>query len=224
MSTEARGRPMGLQSAVLRSQHYALRVVADEAGIRLDKFLASHLPDLSRSRLQRLIQEGEVQTSRGQATASWRVQDGEMITVRVPPPRPARPAAQDLPLHILYEDDALLVINKPPGMVVHPAPGHRGGTLVNALLYHGRTVSGIGGEVRPGIVHRLDKDTSGVLLVAKHDHSHRHLAAQLKARQVKRRYITLVRGRMPAPQGTIDAPIGRHPRQRHFSKPAVESQ
>jgi 23S rRNA pseudouridine1911/1915/1917 synthase len=200
--------------AVRGPQHYTLQVSASDAGTRLDKYLVSRLPDLSRSQLQRLIQEGQVHMSHGQATASSRVQEGESITVRVPPPRPARPAAEALPLRIIYEDEALLVIDKPPGMVVHPAPGHHHGTLVNALLFHCRTLSGVGGEVRPGIVHRLDKDTSGVLLVAKHDHSHRHLAAQLKARQLRRRYIALVRGRMPAPRGTIDAPIGRHPRQR----------
>jgi 23S rRNA pseudouridine1911/1915/1917 synthase len=117
-------------------------------------------------------------------------------------------------LQIVYEDDSVLVLNKPPGLVVHPAPGHRSGTLVNALLFHCQTLSGVGGEVRPGIVHRLDKDTSGLLLVAKHDRSHRHLAAQLKARQLRRGYMALVRGVMPASRGTIDAPIGRHPQQR----------
>jgi 23S rRNA pseudouridine1911/1915/1917 synthase len=137
-----------------------------------------------------------------------------MITLDVPPPQPARPVAEAIPLRIVYEDEALLVIDKPPGMVVHPAPGHRHGTLVNALLFHCPTLSGVGGEVRPGIVHRLDKDTSGLLLVAKHDRSHQRLAAQLKARQMQRRYLALVRGRLPTAQGTIDAPIGRHPQQR----------
>jgi 23S rRNA pseudouridine1911/1915/1917 synthase len=195
-------------------QSYTLQVTAREAGTRLDKYLASCLPDLSRAQLQRLIQEGQVHVSPGRATARARVQAGEIITVRVPPPRPARPAAEAIPLRIIYEDEALLVLDKPPGMVVHPAPGHHAGTLVNALLYHCRTLSGVGGEARPGIVHRLDKDTSGVLLVAKHDRSHRHLAAQLKARRLRRRYVALVRGCLPVSQGSIDAPIGRHPRQR----------
>jgi 23S rRNA pseudouridine1911/1915/1917 synthase len=202
------------QPSVLSPQSYTLEVAADEAGIRLDKYLVSHLPDLSRTHIQRLIQAGHVHTSQGQATASYHVHSGEMITLDVPPPLPARPAAEAIPLHIVYEDEALLVINKPPGMVVHPAPGHRYGTLVNALLFHCPTLSGVGGEARPGIVHRLDKDTSGLLLVAKHDRSHQRLAAQLKARQVQRRYRALVHGRPPASQGTIDAPIGRHPQQR----------
>jgi 23S rRNA pseudouridine1911/1915/1917 synthase len=119
-----------------------------------------------------------------------------------------------MPLQIVYEDDSVLVINKPPGMVVHPAPGHPQGTLVNAILFHCQTLSGVGGEMRPGIVHRLDKDTSGLLLVAKHDRSHRHLAAQLKTRQLRRCYVALVRGTLAASRGTIDAAIGRHPQQR----------
>ncbi len=195
-------------------QSYTLQVADVDAGSRLDKYLAAHLPDLSRSQLQRLIKEGQVQTSQGESTVSSRVQSGETITIYVPPPRAARPVAEAIALDILHEDDALLVINKPSGMVVHPAPGHHSGTLVNALLYHCRTLSGVGGEARPGIVHRLDKDTSGVLLVAKHDLSHRHLSAQLQARQLRREYVALIRGHMPSPQGSIDAPIGRHPRQR----------
>jgi 23S rRNA pseudouridine1911/1915/1917 synthase len=195
-------------------QRCSLQVNAGDAGVRLDKYLASQLPTLSRSQLQRLIQEGHVRLSAGLAVASSRVRAGDVITVCVPPPRPARPAAEAIPLQVLYEDEALLVIDKPPGMVVHPAPGHAEGTLVNALLFHCRTLSGIGGEIRPGIVHRLDKDTSGVLLVAKHDRSHRRLAACLEARQIRRQYLALVRGRPASTRGTIDAPIGRHPRQR----------
>lgn len=195
-------------------QHCVFAVQAEETGTRLDKYLTAQLPELSRSQLQRLIQEGRVGLVQGAATASYRVRAGDVITLDVPPPRPAHLAAEPLALQIVYEDEALLVIDKPPGLVVHPAPGHASGTLVNALLFHCRTLSGIGGEERPGIVHRLDKDTSGLLLVAKHDRSHRHLAAQLKTRQVQRRYVALVRGRLPAWQGTIDAPIGRHPQQR----------
>ena len=197
-----------------RAEEYTLEVTMSEAGTRLDKYLASHLVALSRTQLQRLIHEGHVQLAHGVATASYRVQGGERITLRVPPPQPARPAAEQIPLQIVYEDDSVLVLNKPPGLVVHPAPGHRSGTLVNALLFHCQTLSGVGGEARPGIVHRLDKDTSGLLLVAKHDRSHRHLAAQLKARQLRRCYMALVRGAMPASRGIIDAPIGRHPQQR----------
>ena len=142
------------------------------------------------------------------------MREGETIALHVPPPRPSELAAEPLALDILHEDDDLLVIDKPAGLVVHPAPGHPSGTLVNALLYHCRSLSGIGGEARPGIIHRLDKDTSGLLLVAKHDRSHRHLAAQLKTRKLQRRYQALVHGAMPAQEGTIDAPVGRHPTQR----------
>jgi 23S rRNA pseudouridine1911/1915/1917 synthase len=196
------------------SHSYTLRVTEQEAGLRLDKYLASRLPDLSRSQLQRLIHAGQVHTSHGRPTASTRVRCEETITVHIPPPHPARPAAEAIPLHILYEDDDLLVINKAPGMVVHPAPGHYTGTLVNALLHHCRTLSGIGGERRPGIVHRLDKDTSGALLIAKNDRSHRRLSEQLKSRQLRRDYLAFVRGQLPALQGVIDAPIGRHPKNR----------
>ena len=195
-------------------QSHTLRVTDDEVGLRLDKYLACRLTDQSRSQLQRFILAGCVQTSAGQASASYRVQAGDVITVRIPPPRPARPVAEALPLHILYEDDDLLVIDKSPGMVIHPAPGHYAGTLVNALLHHCQTLSGIGGERRPGIVHRLDKDTSGVLIVAKHDRSHRDLSAQLKNRHIRREYLAFIRGHMASAQGTIDAPIGRHPQQR----------
>jgi 23S rRNA pseudouridine1911/1915/1917 synthase len=201
-------------ASALSVQSYTLRISPEAVGIRLDKYLASQLPEISRSQWQRLIQAGHVQSSHGRVTASARTHEGEVVTVHVPAPQPARPVAEDIPLDILYEDEALLVINKPPGLVVHPAPGHAAGTLVNAILYHCHSLSGVGGERRPGIVHRLDKDTSGLLLVAKHDRSHRHLAAQLKSRQLQRRYTALVRGRMPTLEGTIDASIGRHPQHR----------
>lgn len=182
--------------------------------MRLDKYLASRLTDLSRTQVQRLIQEGRATTANGPLTASYRVREGETIDLHVPPPRPSGLAAEPLALNILHEDDDLLVIDKSAGLVVHPAPGHPSGTLVNALMFHCRSLSGIGGEARPGIIHRLDKDTSGLLVVAKHDRSHHHLAAQLKARKLQRRYQALVHGAMPAQAGTIDAPIGRHPTQR----------
>ena len=189
-------------------------VASEDAGLRLDKLLASRLPDLSRTRVQQLIQEGHVTAANGPPEASYRVGEGETIGLYLPPPRPSGLAAERVTLNILHEDDDLLVIDKPAGLVVHPAPGHPSGTLVNALLYHCRSLSGIGGEERPGIVHRLDKDTSGLLLVAKHDRSHRHLSAQLKSRELQRRYRALVHGKMPAQEGTIDAPVGRHPYQR----------
>ncbi len=193
---------------------YTLEVPDMAAGTRLDKFLAESLPDVSRTQIQRLIDEGQVNLARGKATARYRVRSGEHIHLQIPPPKPAHLMPEDIPLDIVYEDDALVVVNKPPGMVVHPAPGHEHGTLVNALLYHCKTLSGIGDEERPGIVHRLDKDTSGLMLVAKHDRSHRHLSDQLRDRTLSRRYVALVQGRLPAERGTIDAPIGRHPQHR----------
>ncbi len=193
---------------------YTLEVPDVAAGRRLDKFLAESLPDLSRTQIQRLIDEGQVERARGRVTARDRVRSGERIRLHVPPPKPTDLVPEDIPLDIVYEDDALIVVNKPAGMVVHPAPGHEHGTLVNALLHHCRSLSAIGGEERPGIVHRLDKDTSGLMLVAKHDRSHRHLSDQLRHRTLSRRYVALVQGRLPAAQGTIDAPIGRHPQHR----------
>jgi 23S rRNA pseudouridine1911/1915/1917 synthase len=202
------------QSAPGQAQAFTLTVAAADAGTRLDKYLTTCLPDLSRAQVQRLIQQGHVRLSAAVPEASLRVRPGEVITLSIPPPQPSHLRAENLALDIVYEDEALLVIDKPPGLVVHPAPGHASGTLVNALLFHCQTLSGIGGEERPGIVHRLDKDTSGLLLVAKHDRSHRHLAEQLKTRQLQRRYVALVRGQPRQRQGTIEAPIGRHPQQR----------
>ena len=193
---------------------YTLDVPDAAEGTRLDKFLAEALPDFSRTQIQRLIAAGQVELPRGKATARYRVRSGERIYLEVPPSKPAHLLPEDMALDIVFEDDALVVVNKPAGMVVHPAPGHDHGTLVNALLYHCQSLSGVGGEARPGIVHRLDKDTSGLLLVAKHDRSHRHLSDQLRHRTLSRHYLALVQGRLAAEQGTIDAPIGRHPKHR----------
>lgn len=204
-----------MQETAGEAPEFTFEVMAADAGMRLDKYLAVQLPECSRTQLQRLLQEGQIQATSANLTPSYRVRCGDRITVHIPPPRPARPSAEALDIPIVYEDEAVLVINKPAGLVVHPAPGHASGTLVNALLFHCPTLSGIGGEERPGIVHRLDKDTTGLLLVAKHDRSHRHLAAQLQSHQVQRRYLAVVRGRLPALQGTIQAPIGRHPHERH---------
>lgn len=198
----------------MEPQSFVFEVADDEVGARLDKYLASQAPDLSRTQIQRLIAAGDVQVAAATVSTNYRVRRGDVVTLLVPPPRSATPVPEDLALTIVYEDTALLVINKPPGLVVHPAPGHASGTLVNALLFHCSNLSGVGGEERPGIVHRLDKETSGLLLVAKHDRSHRHLSAQLQARHLRRQYVALVRGRLPAAQGTIDAPIGRHPQHR----------
>ncbi len=193
---------------------------ADDKGARLDRFLAQKLPQLSRTRLKALILAGEVTTSGGTIKdPEYRVKPGESVEVRVPPLRAARPKAEKIPLDVIHEDKDVIVIDKPAGLVVHPAPGNAAGTLVNALIAHcGKSLSGIGGEKRPGIVHRLDKETSGLLVVAKNDRAHRSLAAQFadhgKSGGLQRRYLALVWG-VPSPlQGTIDKPIGRDPRSR----------
>ncbi len=183
---------------------------------RLDAYLAGEFPALSRARLQELIRGGCVLVNGAAALkASGKVPPGARIDVHVPPPEPHRLAPEDIPLDVRFEDEHLLVVNKPPGMVVHPGAGNREGTLVAALLHHCRgQLSGIGGVERPGIVHRLDKDTSGLLIVAKADIVHRRLSEALKARRISRRYLALVRGVPPNGNGSIDAPIGRHPTHR----------
>jgi len=195
-------------------------VAADEAGLRLDRFLASRLSDISRSRLQALIRAGAV-TLNGATIgdAGLRVKPGDTVRVAVPEPEPAGPAPEAIPLDIVYEDEALIVIDKPPGLVVHPGAGHAAGTLVNALLAHcGAGLSGIGGVRRPGIVHRLDKDTSGLLVVAKTDVAHKGLADQFAAHgrdgRLERRYVALVWGAMPRPSGAIDLPLARSSQNR----------
>jgi 23S rRNA pseudouridine1911/1915/1917 synthase len=192
----------------------------DVAGQRLDKALALVLagkkPALSRARVQALIQEGLVtRDGKPVAAGNRKVKEDEIYVVRLPEPQPAKPVAQNIPLAILYEDRDLLVIDKPAGMVAHPAPGNREGTLVNALLAHcGASLSGIGGVARPGIVHRLDKDTSGLMVVAKNDAAHQALSEQFSDRSLSRTYHALVWGE-PVPRvGTIEAPIGRHARDR----------
>jgi 23S rRNA pseudouridine1911/1915/1917 synthase len=178
---------------------------------RLDRFLADCLPEQSRSQLRKLIDDGLVLLQGVSVKASIKLKGGEQIEVVVPPAIPAEALSQEIPLHILYEDRHLIIVDKPAGLVVHPAPGHYTGTLVNALLFHCRDLAGIGGELRPGIVHRLDKDTSGVMVATKDDATHQHLAAQFKAHSITRRYLALVYGVPGALTGTIDSPIGRHP-------------
>jgi 23S rRNA pseudouridine1911/1915/1917 synthase len=186
-------------------------VTADRAGLRLDLFLAGLLADQSRSSIQRLVKDGQVELSGGrEARANTPVRAGEDVIVRIPPPVPARVEAEAIPLPIVYEDADLVVVNKPAGMVVHPGAGHASGTLVNALLYHVDDLSGIGGEERPGIVHRLDRGTSGLLVVAKHDVSHRALADQFQAREVEKQYFALAWGEVHAGR-RIDVPVGRDP-------------
>lgn len=194
----------------------ALSVPEEGGGIRLDKYIAASLPDVSRSRVQAMIAAGDVRVDGVMATGgSAKLKGGEAITVILAPPVDDTPEPENIPLDIVYEDDDLLVINKAVGMVVHPAPGHRSGTLVHALLYHcGESLSGIGGVRRPGIVHRLDRETSGLMIVAKHDRAHQGLAAQLADRSLSRVYEALVWGVPDLPSGWIDKPIGRHPGQR----------
>ena len=187
-----------------------------DAGQRLDKFLASRFPELSRARLQDLIVAGEVR--RGDAViteGSSRVKPGQSYALHLPEPRPAALQGEERALDVLFEDEHLLVLDKPAGLVVHPAPGHPHGTLVNALLAHcGRSLSGIGGVLRPGIVHRLDKDVSGLLVVAKHDRAHIRLAAQFSVHRIERAYQAIGWGVPPRPRGSVDRPIGRHPKDR----------
>lgn len=181
---------------------------------RLDRFLTEQLPELSRSQLKKLIEDGQVLLDGSPAKAGGKLKGGETLIVNIPDPSPAEAISEDIPLTVLYEDRHLIVIDKPPGMVVHPAPGHYQGTLVNALLHHCHDLSGIGGELRPGIVHRLDKDTSGVMVATKNDNAHQHLAAQFKAHSITRRYVALIHGLMVGDKGMIDQPIGRHPTHR----------
>ena len=180
---------------------------------RLDVFLSQKDPFLSRSQIKRLIEKGDVQVGGRKAKAGLRLRENDIITLALPEPQKLEVQAQPIPLTVLYEDRQLIVVNKPAGMVVHPGAGNYSGTLVNALLHHCPDLPGIGGVLRPGIVHRLDKDTSGVLVVAKDDLAHRFLSEQFKAHTPKRRYIGVVFGQL-AEEGQIEASIGRHPSQR----------
>lgn len=199
---------------------HSLTVNQEDAGQRLDRFITAHLPDLSRARVRGLIEKGHVSGARATILEpDYRVKPADVFHISIPEAAPAEPQPEDIPLTVLYEDDALIVIDKPVGLVVHPAAGHWSGTLVNALLAHcGESLSGIGGIKRPGIVHRLDKDTSGVMVVAKTDAAHRALAAQFadhgREGALLRRYQALVWG-VPSPwKGTIETNIGRHPTNR----------
>lgn len=194
------------------------QIEESSAGNRIDKYLSEQFPDHSRSFLQKLIKDGQVQlispkTDDGLILkANYKVNEGDRIRVTVPDAVEPEIEAQEIPLDILYEDADLLVINKPKGMVVHPCPGHYSGTLVNALMYHCKDqLSGINGVMRPGIVHRIDRDTTGSLLVCKNDFSHNFLAEQLKVHSITRKYRAIVHGNMKEDSGTVNAPIGRHP-------------
>ena len=191
-----------------------LTATSEHAGVRLDAFLSAD-GQLSRSQAARLIEEGRVTVDGRPAAKSCRVAEGQQVTVDIPEVKDTAVEAQDIPLDVVYEDDDLIVVNKPRGMVVHPAPGHEDGTLVNALLAHcGESLSGVGGERRPGIVHRIDKDTSGLLVAAKNDFAHLALSAQLADHTMARTYEAVVCGNLREDSGTVDAPIGRHPTDR----------
>ena len=197
----------------------SVTITTEEAGQRLDRVLAARIPALSRSRLKALILGGQVTVAaRTIRDPAAHVNSGETITVTMPPPEEAEPAGEDIPLNIVYEDDALIVIDKPPGLVVHPAVGHAKGTLVNALIAHcGDSLSGIGGVKRPGIVHRLDKGTSGLMVVAKTDAAHRALSKQFAEKMegpLERGYLAFAWGAPAKPKGVIDAPLDRHPHAR----------
>lgn len=188
------------------------RIKAEDGGERVDVFLAENLPGLTRSAAQRLLDSGRVTLNGSPVRKNHRVSPGEEYSVAPEEPEPSGAIQQDIPIDVVYEDADVVVVNKPRGMVVHPAPGHPDGTLVNALLYHCEgSLSGVGGVRRPGIVHRIDKDTSGLVIAAKNDRAHLALASQLSARTLTREYDAVVRGVVKSPAGTIDAPIGRHP-------------
>ena len=206
-----------------------IEITAQESGERIDALLAHQEPIRSRSAAARLLEDGRV-TLRGAAVRkNYRTSPGDVFTVALPEVAPAKALAQDIPLDVVYEDRDVIVVNKPRGLVVHPAPGHPDGTLVNALLAHcGDTLSGVGGELRPGIVHRIDKDTSGLIIAAKNDRAHEALSAQLKDRSLSRVYDAVAHGGFHDDVGTVNAPIGRDPRNRQRmavtdknSRPAV---
>lgn len=193
-------------------------LTVEKDGERLDRYIAERLPELSRATVQRLVGEGEILVNGRVQKASYRLRQGERILVRIPPPEPVATQPEAIPLEIVYEDDDVIVVNKPAGMVVHPAAGHASGTLVNALLAHSPGLN-VGGEQRPGIVHRLDADTSGLIAVAKNDQALRLLQAQFKGRTVHKKYLALLDGELTPPRGQIVAPIGRD--RKHRERMAV---
>ena len=192
-----------------------LRASEESKNQRLDAFLASSLDGLTRSQATRLIESGEVAVNGRAVSKSYKLAGGEDVAVTLPEPEPVEAVPQDIPLDVVYEDADVIVVIKPSGMVVHPAPGHPDGTLVNALLYHcAGTLSGVGGALRPGIVHRIDRDTSGLIIAAKNDAAHQYLSAQLADHTLARTYECIVVGALREDRGTVDAPIARHPTDR----------
>lgn len=202
---------------------------AASAKDRIDKYVKAQMgEDTSRSQIQLWIEDGDLTVNGSPVKANYKIAAGDLVVLRIPEAEATEIVPEDIPLEVYYEDSDVIVVNKKRGMVVHPAPGHASGTLVNALMYHCKDLSGINGELRPGIVHRIDKDTSGLLMAAKNDKAHASLAAQLKEHSVTRKYFALVHGNLAHDQGTVDAPIGRDPHDRKMytviernSKPAV---
>lgn len=199
-----------------KTNHFtsSFKTTDEEQGTRLDVLLTQHFPELSRSHLQKLIADKMVLVNDKTVKANYKAQTEDTISITFPEAKEIEIIPEEIPLDILYEDTDIIVVNKPRGMVVHPAAGNYQGTLVNALLDHCRDLSGINGEIRPGIVHRLDKDTSGVMVAAKNDHAHLSLAEQIKERTASRKYLAIVHGNIAEEQGIINAPIGRHPSDR----------
>lgn len=191
------------------TENKTILVQEDMEGERLDVFVAEQLDSLSRSQVKKLIGDGQVRVDGAVRKSSHKVAEGETVVVAIPPERPVLLEAENIPLDIVYQDDDIAVINKPKGLVVHPAYGNWEHTLVNALLYHIKTLSSLNGDLRPGIVHRLDKDTSGLMVVAKHDLAHRVLAGQIKSHTMQREYLAIVHGVITENQGAIEAPVGR---------------
>jgi 23S rRNA pseudouridine1911/1915/1917 synthase len=195
-----------------RTSFYSITV--DDENKRIDTFLASQVKNLTRSRGQSLIKDGHVKVNELPVKASYRLKTGDHVSLFIPPVAPCRLEPEKMDLPIVHEDSSIIILNKPPGLVIHPAPGHPNGTLVHGLLHHCRDLSGIGGILRPGIVHRLDKDTSGLMVVAKSDYAHGFLSSQFKKGAVNKRYLALVHGILKGKDGEIDLPISRHPRRR----------
>jgi 23S rRNA pseudouridine1911/1915/1917 synthase len=199
----------------LAEERFGFAVTEEDGRKRLDKFLVERLPKrFSRSAIQHLIADGCVLLDGKPVKSHYKIKAGQAVDVTVPETKASAVKAEEIPLDIVYEDDDLIVVNKPPGLVVHPAPGNYSGTLVNALIGHGKKLSGSVGEFRPGIVHRIDKDVSGLIVIAKNDHSHSQLAEQFKAKTASRVYIALVKGVVQLDNGVIELPIGRNPRDR----------
>ncbi|MBI2328642.1 MAG: RluA family pseudouridine synthase [Chloroflexi bacterium] len=194
-------------------------LLVDKSGSRLDKYVSQHYPELSRTQVQKFIGDGYIKVNDQDARAGLKLNAGDRLTINLPPPTPSSLLPEAIPLTIIYEDDDLLVVDKPAGVVVHPAAGHPGHTLVNALLSHLSSLPDTGDSLRPGIVHRLDKDTSGLMLVAKNSGAHQNLAGQFKARAVVKAYLALVKGQLTPQDGVIEAPIGRD--RRHRQRMAV---